>query len=288
MRRSRKSGARRLGEMRKLGVPNFLSINKQTWYLVAAAITASAMVHGVGASAQYASGQDASAQEMTRTPTELTLAQVVEKLLERNAARAKALESYRSKRTYELEYKGFPSGLRAEMIVDMNYNAPDEKDFKIVSESGPKWIVNRVLRRLIETEREAQKPENRAKVELNTRNYNFTSLEYVPSVDGCAYVLSVQPKVANKFLYRGRVWVDERDFAVCRIEAEPAQNPSMWITKTEIRHRYQKLGDFWLPAENQSVSSLRLNGRATLTIKYSDYEINSSPLGRPASAAAGQ
>jgi hypothetical protein len=260
-------------------VPNFGGINKRTLYLVTAAITASAIVHCVGASAQ----------ETTRTATELTLVQVVEKLLQRNAERAKALESYRSRRTYELDYKGFPSGLRAEMTVDVNYNAPDEKDFKIVSESGPKWIVNRVLRRLIETEQEAQKPANRAKVELNTRNYDFTSLEHLPSVDGCDYVLSVQPKVANKFLYRGRVWVNEKDFAICRIEAEPAQNPSMWITKTEIRHRYQKVGDFWLPVENQSVSSLRLNGRATLTIKYLDYEINSSPiLGKVAPAAAGQ
>jgi hypothetical protein len=278
--------------MRRLGVRNFLNIKKRAFYLVTAAITASVMVHGASVFAQGVSGQgaavqDAPAKEMSRTATDLTLSQVVEKLLERNAERAKALESYRNKRSYELEYKGFPSGLRAEMIVEMNYHAPDEKDFKIVSESGPKLLVNRVLKKLIETEREAQKPENRAKVELNTRNYDFTSLEHVASADGCAYILSVRPKVATKFLYRGRVWVDEKDFAVCRIEAEPAQNPSMWITKTEVHHRYQKLGDFWLPAENQSISSLRL-GRATLTIKYSDYEINNSPLGKPTSAAAGQ
>jgi hypothetical protein len=86
-------------------------------------------------------------------------------------------------------------------------------------------------------------------------------------------------------LYRGRIWINEQDFAVCRIEAEPAQNPSMWITKTQIHHRYQKLGDFWLPAENQSVSSLRLNGRATLTIKYLDYKINSDAI---AGMATGQ
>jgi hypothetical protein len=233
-------------------------------------------------------GTDATAQEKTTTSTELTIVQVVEKLLQRNAERATALENYRSKRTYKLDYKGFPSGLHAEMTVDVNYYAPGEKDFKIVSESGPTWLVNRVLKRLIETEREAQKPANRAKVELNTKNYDFTSLEHLPTADGCAYVLSVQPKVPNKFLYRGRVWVNERDFAVCRIEAEPAQNPSMWITKTKISHTYQKVGDFWLPLENQSVSSLRLNGQATLTIKYLDYEINSSPIVGKLASAAGQ
>jgi hypothetical protein len=72
--------------------------------------------------------------------------------------------------------------------------------------------------------------------------------------------------------------VNEKDFAVCRIEAEPAQNPSMWITKTDILHAYQKIGDFWLPLENRSISTLRLNGRAILTIKYGAYEINAAPL----------
>jgi hypothetical protein len=204
----------------------------------------------------------------------LTLPEVVEKLLEKNAERTQALENYSNKRIYELDYRGFPAGFHAEMVVRMDYHAPGKKEFQILSESGPKWIVNRVLKRLIETEREAQKPENRAKVELNTRNYGFTSLEYRATTDGCTYVLNVEPKVPNKFLYRGRIWINEDDFAVCRIEGEPAQNPSEWITKTEIRHTYQKLGAFWLPAENQSDSTLRLNGHASLNIKYSDYEVN--------------
>jgi hypothetical protein len=222
----------------------------------------------------------ASAQAPTKVPAEpqLVLSQVVDKLIQKNAERAKALESYHSTRIYELEYKGFPTDLRAEMTVDMTYNAPNKKEFKILSESGPKWIIKRVLERLIDTEREAQEAANRTGVELNTRNYEFTMVEYRASADGCAYVLGVRPKVPNKFLYHGQIWVNDQDFAVCRIEAEPAKNPSIWITKTEIRHDYQKFGDFWLPVENQSVSTLRLHGRATLTIKYQNYEINSAHL----------
>ncbi len=227
----------------------------------------------------------ASGQEQSKISTELTLPQVLDRLLKRNAERAKGLQSYRCMRIYDLDYKGFPKALHAEMTVEMNYRAPDRKAFKIVSESGPKWLVSRVLKRLVETERDAQDPGNRAKVELNPTNYDFTSLEHRAAFDGCAYTLSVQPKVPNKFLYRGRIWVNEEDFAVCRIEAEPAQNPSMWITKTEIRHEYQKIGDFWLPLENRSVSTLRLNGRATLTIKYEDYEINPAPLVKEGNSA---
>jgi hypothetical protein len=67
--------------------------------------------------------------------------------------------------------------------------------------------------------------------------------------------------------------VDSRDFSVCRIEAEPSKNPSFWIKKTDIHHSYMKIGDFWLPAENESVSQIRGGGRAVLTIKYQNYEI---------------
>ena len=34
-----------------------------------------------------------------------------------------------------------------------------------------------------------------------------------------------------------------------------------------------KIGDFWLPSENQSVSAIRGGGHAVLTIKYQNYEI---------------
>jgi hypothetical protein len=67
--------------------------------------------------------------------------------------------------------------------------------------------------------------------------------------------------------------VNSKDFAVCRIEAEPAKNPSMWIKSTAIHHIYQKLGDFWFPSENESTSSMRVGGRAVLSIKYRIYEI---------------
>ena len=63
---------------------------------------------------------------------------------------------------------------------------------------------------------------------------------------------------------------------MCRIEAEPAKNPSFWIKKTEIHHAYLKVGEFWLPAENKTVSTLRLGGRATLTIKYQNYDIQTA------------
>ncbi len=204
--------------------------------------------------------------------TPLPLVQVVDRLMQRNAERAYALERFRGRRFYTIDYNGFPK-MHAEMVVDVVYTAPATKDFTIVSQSGSGLLLKHVLKRLIDTEKEALEEKNRARVEVNSNNYDFAMAGYQPSPDGCSYVLTATPKVPTKFLFRGRVWIDENDFAVCKIEAEPALNPSFWIKKTNIQHQYEKVGDFWLPKENRSVSDIRVDGTAVLTIKYQNYEI---------------
>jgi hypothetical protein len=94
------------------------------------------------------------------------------------------------------------------------------------------------------------------------------------------YVLIVEPKTKDKFLYRGRIWVDAEDFAVVRLEAEPAKNPSFWTKSNEIEQVYMKVNDFWLPASNHSITAIRLGGNAELTIQYNNYQIRGAdPIG---------
>ena len=202
-----------------------------------------------------------------------TLEQVVDNLVAKNAERALALQRYQSRRFYRLDYTGFPTSLKAEMVVDMMYEAPSTKTFKIVSQSGPKWMIDRIFKGLLQAEQEALSSKNRERVALDRHNYEFSGIEFQEGSNGCSYVLTVQPKIPNKLLYRGRIWVNSKDFAVCRIEAEPSKNPSMWIRSTAIHHIYQKLGDFWFPLENESTSTMRIGGHAILSIKYRNYEI---------------
>jgi hypothetical protein len=197
--------------------------------------------------------------------------QVVDNLIAKNAERTAALQRYQSRRFYRLEYTGFPASLKAEMVVDMVYDAPATKTFKIVSQSGPRWMIDRIFKGLLQAEQEALK--NRERVALDRNNYSFSGMEFQDGGDGCCYVLAVQPKIPNKLLYRGRIWVNSKDFAVGRIEAEPSKNPSIWIKSTAVHHIYQKLGDFWFPLENESTSTMRVGGHAILSIKYRNYEI---------------
>jgi hypothetical protein len=203
----------------------------------------------------------------------LSTDQVVDNLVRKNLERAQNLVRSEATRTYHLAYHGFPGDREAEMVVQATFNSPAGKEFKVVSQSGSKIIVDRVFKKLLESEKEAAQPEISTRTQLNRDNYDFELVGYEPSATGGRYVLKVSPKSKSKYVYRGKVWVDDTDFAVARIEAEPAENPSIWTKKSEIHHEYKKVQGFWLPARNESVSFIRLGGKATLTIEYGDYRI---------------
>jgi hypothetical protein len=203
----------------------------------------------------------------------LTAGQVVQRLVEKNQERAAALQHYVGKRSYRLEYHGFPASTEATMDVDVNFDAPASKHFTIVNATGSKLIQNRVFHRLLESEEQAGDASNRKHTELGPDNYTFT----LAGIEGTNYVLTVEPKEESKFLYRGKIWIDAHDFAVTRIEAQPARNPSFWTTKSVIEHTYQKLDNgFYLPKENKTVTNVRLGGVATLTIEYQSYQVTAA------------
>jgi hypothetical protein len=212
------------------------------------------------------------------TTAPLSVDQVVNNLIRKDEERAKALRHYEATRVYRLSYRGFLGDREAEMTVDASYDSPSTKNFKVISRSGSKLISDRVFKRLLDSEREAIEPEVHIRMLLNRNNYDISLVGYESSSQGNQYVLAVYPKAKSKYVYCGKVWVDATDFAVTRIDAEPAQNPSFWTKKSQIHHEYMNVHGFWLPRRNESISYIRLGGRATLTIDYSNYHIDDSRL----------
>jgi hypothetical protein len=236
--------------------------------------------------------QSAGAQPSSASSLEpgaaLSTEEVVTNLVRRNLERARALGAYQGTRTYRLEYRGFPSARTAEMVVDVTYRSPRTKEFTVRSERGSKLLIDRVFKRMLQSEKEALTEENQRGVALNKDNYSFALLGQEKTPVGTAYVLSVQPRTQNKLLYRGRIWVDAQDFAVVRIEGEPAKNPSFWTKDTKLEQVYAKVGDFWLPQSNRSTTAIRLGGHAFFTIDYENYQITAvTPSGQPDNNVAG-
>lgn len=200
--------------------------------------------------------------------------QIVDRMIQANKKRTDDLKGYTEDRTYSVTYHGFPLSLSATMVVEATYEAPETKHFRILSLTGSKLLADRVLKRLLSTEEAAA--HNPQETALDSANYSFT-LVGQESVDGRpCYLLAVVPRSDNKLLYRGTIWVDAGDYAVTKIDAEPAQNPSFWIRSTQVHHVYSKTGNFWLPEHNESDTHVRMGGSAVLTIDYGTYRTASS------------
>jgi hypothetical protein len=220
------------------------------------------------------------ARANTPVPASLPLAQILALMEHHDQIQRQGLKHYRAVRQYKVEYEGFGT-LEAGMVVEVDFDAASGKSFRIVSQSGSKILAEKVLKRAMESEREAS--EDSGATALTQANYRF-QLQGSENLDGRpAYILSVEPLKESKFLYRGKVWVDATDFAVAKIEAAPAKNPSFWISRTLIRYTSAKTGDFWLPQRSRSETKVRIGGTAVLTIDYGAYQINSD---RPQSRGA--
>jgi hypothetical protein len=212
-------------------------------------------------------------QDTGTTHVPLTVEQVVKNVEQSNRGRSRALHRVEGMRVYRLQYHG-PLGDRdAEMVVKVAYQAPAKKQFTVISQSGSKFINDRIFKKLLEGEQEAFRLENQEATALNTDNYTFELEGYEETSEGARYILSVLPRSKNKFLYRGKVWVDAVDFAIVRIVAEPAKSPSFWITKSMIEQTYVKVDSFWLPASSRTETVVRLSGLAVLSVVYRDYKI---------------
>ena len=202
----------------------------------------------------------------------LTADEVIKRVMEMNEQRAKALDSYSSLRTYHLECHCL-SHKKADMVVRADYQAPNKKEFTIVSESGSGTVRDRVFKKLLEAEQESMRDENQQRSAITPENYTFELSDYEKTDTDEFYVLDAQPRNKNRFLFRGHIWVSAKDFAITRVEGEPAVNPSWWTVKTDFKRRYKKIGDFWLPESNESETKVRIFGTAVLTIEYGEYQI---------------
>jgi len=196
---------------------------------------------------------------------------IVERMRQHDADQVKQLKHYQAIRHYQVQYTGLGTSIAAKIDVEIVFDNVSGKHFRILSQSGSKLLCDKVLRRAVDSELEAS--QDKAATALTPANYRFELLENVQLNGRPTYVLQVAPWHESKFLYRGKVWVDAKEFAVAKVEAEPAKNPSFWISRTLIQYTNSKTDGVWLPDRNRSESKIRVGGTAVLSIDYGAYQV---------------
>jgi len=206
------------------------------------------------------------------SPTSPSASQILDRMMQADSARLAALAGYSGMRHYRFENKKYNK--RAEMTVRMSCGGDGVKKFEVVEETGSGFVRNHIIRKMIEAEEESSQKGERKESRIIPENYEFHLLGKEVSEGRDSYVLEISPKKPTKFTIRGRIWVDAEDFAIARIEGEPAKNPSFWIRSVKVEQRYGRNDHFWLPARNHSVAQARVFGTTEVVIEYSGYKTN--------------
>ena len=223
-----------------------------------------------------ASPQSATSLTAKVNDDNLTPSEIMERVAEESQRREARLREYTVPSVYRVTTAD--GKVRAEAEVILSYRAPGSKEFKIISEKGSETVRNRVFKPLMEIEVETAAGRNRHDGSLNRINYDFQTAGSETINGHPCFVLLAVPRRPDKYLFRGRIWIHTADFSIVRIAGQPARNPSFWISRVEFVRNYQKIGDFWLPARNESLTQVKFFGRNVLTIDYGRYEI--SPAAR--------
>lgn len=198
-----------------------------------------------------------------------TAEEIVNRMAAHDLARQASIEGYAGMRRYVLENHKFHK--RAEMLVQVQGDRDGTKRFEIVSQEGWGGAHKHVLRKMLESETETSRPEMRARARLIPENYNFALVGTELVAGRAAYVLEIEPKRNEKYLFQGRIWVDAEDYALVRAEGKPSKKPSFWTKEIHFVQIYQKCGPLWFPLSTQSVTEAHLFGTTDVSIEYLDY-----------------
>jgi hypothetical protein len=202
--------------------------------------------------------------------------QIFADLIARNQTRSEALLEYMDTRTYRV--RNLNGRVHAQIEGKMEFHAPDGKRFVITSEQGSGVVRRLALHPLIASEIKAAAGKDRHDSAITPANYTLELIGEETAGAYRCYVLRAIPKRVDKYLFEGKVWVDQQDFAIVRIEGRPAAKLSFWIKRADFIREYGKIGGFWLPQRDETVVDVRIYGKAVLTIDHGDYAVRGVPL----------
>ena len=150
--------------------------------------------------------------------------------------------------------------------------------YQVVSERGSNTIRGRVLKALLERERELVASGDTERSDITAANYTFSAETAGP---GVRYI-GITPKRKDVLLVEGRMVLSEDSGELLRIEGKLSKNPSFWTSSVTVVRHYARIDGVRVPVATESIAKVKFAGMSRLDVDYQYESIN----GRPVSIAA--
>jgi hypothetical protein len=200
-----------------------------------------------------------------------TVSDPADSSIEQFLAQDDTQRSYRAVRRLEAE-NGSRKGW---MEAITEYSPQSGFQYEITAEAGSGFIRSKVLKAVLDGERDVIAHGETARSSLAPTNYTFQANGI--DTDGLANVL-LSPRRKERVLVSGMMALNVSDGALVRLQGRLAKSPSFWIKNVDIVRTYERIDGNVVPVALQTRAQIRFLGEATLRMTYVYSEIDGRPL----------
>jgi hypothetical protein len=166
------------------------------------------------------------------------------------------------------------SGQRGWMHVQTDFTATSGMAYTVTREGGSGMIRGRILRSLLDEERQLIASGTTGAVAISPANYELT----VEGADEHGLtIVSMRPLRKERSLIAGRMFL-EADGSLVRIVGRLAKNPSFWVSRVNVTREYRRINGIVMPVSLATTAQLRLFGSASMQMTYRYSLIDEKPV----------
>lgn len=147
--------------------------------------------------------------------------------------------------------------------------------YVITAEGGSSYIRSKVLRAVLDGERDVIAQGETARLALARSNYIFQPNGV--DAEGLANIL-LSPRRQERVLVSGTMFLQPSDGDLVRVEGRLAKSPSFWVKNVDVIRSYERIAGAIVPVALESNAELRLLGAAKLRMTYVYSEIDGYPV----------
>jgi hypothetical protein len=139
----------------------------------------------------------------------------------------------------------------------------------VIAQGGSERIIRRVLKKVLQAERENSSIEERQKGSLSCDNYIF---EFSGRAGDGMLRMRLTPRRRDERLVSGSAIVTAASGDLVRVEGRLSKSPSFWVRWVDVSRTYSPVGGRLMPVAIESTADVRIAGMATFSMTY-DYDM---------------
>jgi hypothetical protein len=150
--------------------------------------------------------------------------------------------------------------------------------YRIMGEGGSDRIRNRVLKSVLETERQNSTQSERRKGAINRDNYEFN---FESRTDDGMIKLQLNPRRRDSRLVNGAAWLSAQSGGLVRLKGRLSKSPSFWVKWVDVTRSYWQIHGAMMPVAVESTADVRFAGVSTFSMRYEYAMVNGQTIASP-------